>query len=75
MAYGLAEVSYESCVHNLTAGAGRSIAIVIGGASEALEVSCEMRERERERERENRGSMRRRRGEEKRDVGVIRMYE
>jgi hypothetical protein len=39
MAYGLTEVSYDSCVYNLTAGPGRSIVIVIGGASEALEVS------------------------------------
>jgi len=38
MAYGAAEVSYKSCIRNLTAGPGRSITIVIGGASEALEA-------------------------------------
>jgi len=33
---GAADVSEKSCLHNLTAGPGRSITIIVGGASEAL---------------------------------------
>lgn len=36
MALGIASVSRKSCEHILSSGAGRSIAIVVGGAAESL---------------------------------------